>query len=200
MCTSGGKSFKRDDWLKVGGGALLAATGLGAAGIGPMAGLFGTMGASAVGGGAGAAAAGQALAGGATAGLGGGTAAMFGPTAAGAELLSTFGSGAAALTPTATEIGAGVIAGTAAPSLGMPALGASATAYEAGPLSGLLGNAGKGLKAFSKGQQLVSMAQGPQPQGGNGGAARPAAPEVSNHGAAGILGLYGVNKKRREYA
>jgi len=36
--SSGGQSFKRKDWLKVAGGLALGATGLGAAGIGPLAG------------------------------------------------------------------------------------------------------------------------------------------------------------------
>lgn len=43
--SAGGHSFHKNDWLKVGGGAALAATGLGAAGIGPLAGMFGSAGA-----------------------------------------------------------------------------------------------------------------------------------------------------------
>ena len=57
MSKGNGKSFKRNDWLKLGVGVGLATTGLGAAGIGPLAGLFGS---NAAGAGLGAAALGAA--------------------------------------------------------------------------------------------------------------------------------------------
>ena len=85
----GGHSLHHNDWMHIGEAALLGATGLGAAGIGPMAGLLG--GGAAAGAGAADAAA-----------MGGGTAALFGPTATQAALL---GSGAGV--PDMAEILAG---------------------------------------------------------------------------------------------
>lgn len=66
-------SLHRKDWLKLAAMIGLAATGAGAAGVGPLAGMFGSAA------GAGAAGVGEAALGGATVGAGGaGTAGMFG--------------------------------------------------------------------------------------------------------------------------
>ncbi len=73
-------SLKSNDWLKLLGGAALLATGVGAAGIGPLAGLFGT----------------------AAAGTGATTAAGAGAAASGA------GMGAGVLTPAAAEASAAI--------------------------------------------------------------------------------------------
>ena len=74
----GGKSFHKKDWAKVGLGVGLGATGLGAAGFGPLAGLLGSVEA-----GAGAAAGmGAGLTGADYAALGLGPAAEMGPGAA----------------------------------------------------------------------------------------------------------------------
>ena len=172
-----GGSLHKKDWLKLGGLLALTATGAGAAGIGPMAGLFGAA-EGAVGAGAGAGAAGSLLPSGAAAGLGGGTAAMFGPTAAGEGLI---GLGATQAIPTVAEIGAGATA-----PMGLPALGQSATAFQAGPLSGLLPSGdtvSKSMKGFDIASKLMQPAQPAQVAGGTPPRPGPiAAPSQSPYG------------------
>lgn len=161
--SSGGRSFHKNDWLKLGAGVALAATGLGAAGVGPMAGLLG--GAS----GAGAAGATGAAAGGAAAGAAGtvgGTAGMFGaaPGLAGSLL-------APSTTPMLTGFGGGAaLADMGAGTAGLFGAGAANT--------GTLANLGntfssnlmpnitfdKGLKALQNAQKFSKMAQGPEQQ------------------------------------
>lgn len=162
----GGHSLHKKDWLKLGGLLALTATGAGAAGVGPMAGLFGAAAPGAIGAGAGAVGAGAELAAGGLTGMGGGTAAMFGPTAAGNGLLAL---GAESAAPTLAAMGEGATA-----PMGLPALAQSATAYQAGPLSGLLGGgdmakAGKFLDIagkFAQPTQQAQMAPGRPPQPG----------------------------------
>lgn len=175
--SSGGRSFHKNDWLKLGAGAALAATGLGAAGIGPMAGLLGGATGAAGAGATGAAATGAAAG---AAGTVGGTAGMFGaaPGLAGSLL-------APSTTPMLTGFGAGAtLADMGAGTAGLFGAGAANT--------GTLANLGntfssnlmpnitfdKGLKALEGAQKFSKMAQGPEqaplplmqrPQTGGGG-------------------------------
>ena len=114
-------SFHKKDWLKLLGGAALLATGAGAAGIGPLAGLLGGTGAGA---GAGAAA-GTAAADAAAA-----TAAT---TLAGEGALATgAGMGAGVLTPAAAEASAALL----------PKAGLDLSALLASGAKGAAGSAG----------------------------------------------------------
>lgn len=83
-------SLHRGDWMKILGGLALAATGAGAAGIGPLAGLLSTAGSA--GAGAAGAAGGAAAAGAAGAGAGTGFASLVAPSMVGTGL-SAMGSG-----------------------------------------------------------------------------------------------------------
>ena len=136
---SGGHSFHHNDWMKLLGGVALAGTGLGAAGIGPLAGLFAGGGATGLLGGAE----------GAAAALAPGAASAIGAEIPAAELAGGLGGGAA-------DEAVGSLAGGAAGSPASVALGNDVTA------SGLLnGNMGKSLKA---GLQAYQAFQPPQQQ------------------------------------
>lgn len=176
--SSGGRSFHKKDWLTLGAGAALAATGLGAAGIGPMAGLLGGATGAAGVGASGAAAAGGAAAG--AAGTAGGTAGMFGaaPGLAGSLL-------APSATPMLTGFGGGAaLADMGAGTAGLFGAGATNTGTLANLGNTFSANAmpnitfEKGLKALQNAQKFQKMAQGPEspapmpapmPQRGGGG-------------------------------
>lgn len=177
MCF-GGHSLHRDDYARLALVAGASMLGFGAAGMGPAAGLFGGAAPGAVGAGAGAMVPGAELAGGAgVAGLGGGTAAAFGPTAAGSALLDTFAPGAVAAanaTPTLGTIAGEALAGSSGAAMGMPELGASATAWQPGPLSGIGGSLRAAGRGLYMGQQAMGAANAMQPHAAP--MATPAAP------------------------
>lgn len=166
--SAGGHSFHKNDWLKVGGGAALAATGLGAAGIGPLAGLFGSAGAGAAG------MAGAAGASGIPGGAAGLMGAMTAPTATQAGLLAlgapeAAGTAAGMGGGTASLFGAtpGLAADITAPSVALPGaeLGSSldgATPSALSQLQGKLGNMNK-AKVFNAMQKMGAQGQQQRP-------------------------------------
>lgn len=164
MC--GGHSLHGKDWLKLAGGAALAATGLGAFGVGPLAGLLG----------------GATTAGGAatTAGMGAAEAATTAgaavPVAGDAFMPAALATDVAGANGLAAVPGA--VAGDAympaaleadvAGKTGLPGLAWNVQS-KAGPL---LGKLAKAQAAYKLGSGLLG---GSQPQGGGGGGMPPSA-------------------------
>ena len=159
---SGGGSLHKKDWLKIAGGLGLGATGLGLAGIGPLAGLFaaGAEAAPAIGGGAAASMFGPE-AGLASGLLAGSTPEAIATTAAGGAGLA--GMGGASPFAAAPGLASGLLGTpTATASLANPTFMEQLQGFMKGDTAKALN---KGFGAYTKSQAAIN-ALNPQPQSG----------------------------------